>query len=85
MLGGPMEIILSNGNSQRCALVQNSDETVVNIIIADPAVDPAPAGCTIIGLPEDSSVYIGWIYDPATGQFTNPNPPPPVVDPVSAP
>jgi hypothetical protein len=37
-------------------------------------IDPAPEGCTIIGIPDDSPVQIGWIYDPATGQFTDPNP-----------
>ena len=54
------------------AVVQNSDETVINIIMADPAVDPAPDGCTLIALPEGSPVTFGWIYDPATGQFTAP-------------
>ena len=44
--------------------------------MADPATDPAPEGCTIVGLPDDSPVSFGWIYDPATGQFTDPNPPP---------
>jgi hypothetical protein len=54
------------------AVVQNSDETVINIIMADPAVDPAPEGCTFVALPEGSLVTFGWIYDPATGQFTAP-------------
>jgi len=77
IFGGPMIPAPVNGNPQRCALVQNSDETVINIIIADPAVDPAPEGCTIIGIPDDSPVSFGWIYDPATGTFTDPNPPAP--------
>ena len=64
-------------NPQNCALVQNSNNTVINIIVADPAVDPAPEGCTIVGLPADSPVTFGWLYDPATGQFTDPNPPTP--------
>lgn len=67
----------------RCALVQNSDETVINIIMADPAVDPAPEGCTLVGLPDDSSVSFGWIYNPSTGQFTDPNPPAPVEEVVA--
>ena len=54
------------------AVVQNSDETVINIIMADPAIDPAPDGCTLVALPEGSPVTFGWIYDPATGQFTAP-------------
>jgi hypothetical protein len=43
--------------------------------MADPSVDPAPEGTILVGLPDDSPVNIGWIYDPATGQFTDPNPP----------
>jgi hypothetical protein len=59
----------------RCAVVQNSDSTVVNLIMADPSVDPAYEGTILVGLPDDSPVNIGWIYDPATGQFTDFNPP----------
>ena len=75
MMGGPMQMVQPNGNPQNCALVQNSNETVINVIVADPTVDPAPEGCTIVGLPEGSTVTFGWIYNPATGQFTDPNPP----------
>ena len=75
MMGGPMMPAPVNGTPQSCALVQNSDNTVINIIVADPAVDHAPEGCTIVGLPDNSPVSFGWIYDPATGQFTDPNPP----------
>lgn len=59
----------------RCAVIQNSDNTVINLIMADPSVDPAPENTILVGLPDDSPVDIGWIYDPATGQFTDPNPP----------
>jgi len=59
----------------RCAVVQNFDNSVVNLIMADPSVDPAPEGTILVGLPDDSPVNMGWIYDPATGQFTDPNPP----------
>jgi len=59
----------------RCAVVQNSDNIVVNLIMADPSVDPASEGTTLVGLPDDSPVSFDWIYDPATGQFTDPNPP----------
>lgn len=61
----------------RCALVNASTNIVESVIMADPAVDPAPEGYILIGLPDDSPVTMGWIYDPATGTFTNPNPPPP--------
>lgn len=61
----------------RCALVNDTTNIVDNMIMANPAVDPAPAGYLLIGLPDDSPVCIGWLYDPATGTFTDPNPPPP--------
>lgn len=63
-----------------CALVDEQTDLVVNIIVADPAVDPAPAGMLMIALPPDSGVSIGWIYDPNTGQFIDPNPPVPTID-----
>ena len=75
MLGGPMILAPVNGSPQTCALVQVGDNIVINMIIADPSVDPVPDGCLLIGLPPDSPVTFGWIYDPATGQFTDPNPP----------
>lgn len=58
-------------DSQRCALVNSTTNYVENIIMADPALDPAPQGYIIVGLPDDSPVAIGWQYDPATGQFSN--------------
>lgn len=72
---GPMQMSPVNGTPQNCALVDSATNIVVNIIVADPAEDPAPTGMIIVGLPEGSPVTFGWIYDPATGQFTDPNPP----------
>lgn len=57
----------------RCALIENTTSNVVNVIIADPSVDPAPEGHTIIGIPDDSPVSIGWVYDGT--DFVDPNPP----------
>jgi hypothetical protein len=54
------------------AVVQLSDNIVVNIIVADPSVDPAPEGCLLIVLPSDSPVTFGWIYDPSNGTFSAP-------------
>lgn len=54
----------------RCALVESSSGLVTNLIVADPAVDPAPSGFLLIGLPDDSPVEIGWIWDGET--FFNP-------------
>lgn len=56
----------------RCALVNQSTNIVENVIVADPSVDPSPNGYVIIGIPDDSLVCIGWLYDPATGQFSQP-------------
>jgi hypothetical protein len=73
-----MQMVQPNGTPQGCALVQSSNNTVVNLIVADPLVDPAPEGCILVGLPDDSPVSFGWIYNPADGSFTDPNPPAPV-------
>lgn len=56
----------------RCALVNEATNIVENIILADPSTDPAPNGYVLIGLPDDSPVYIGWVYNPSTGQFSEP-------------
>jgi hypothetical protein len=58
----------------RCAVVEISSGLVTNLIIADPAVDPAPDGSLLIGLPDDSPVSIGWIWDGEN--FIDPNPEP---------
>lgn len=84
MLGGPMEMVPSNGNPQNCAVVDIATNMVTNVIIADPIVDPHPEGTLLVGLPEGSMVSIGWKYN-ADGTFANPNPPPPVVEPAPAP
>lgn len=57
----------------RCALVNNSTNTVENIIIADPMHDPAPEGYTLAELPDDSPVSIGWIWN--GGAFVPPETP----------
>lgn len=54
----------------RCAMVNNSSGIVENVIVADPKVDPAPAGYTLVSLPDDSPVSIGWTYDGSS--FTEP-------------
>lgn len=54
----------------RCALVDLSNNLVVNLIIADPTTDPAPSGHVIIGISDDSPVSIGWSY--SNGEFTAP-------------
>lgn len=65
--------MVADGTPQYCALVNSTTNIVENIIIADPAVDPAPAGYLLVGMTDVYQAQIGWIYDPATGQFTDPN------------
>lgn len=64
----------------RSALIENLTNTVVNVIVADPAVDAAPEDHSLILLPDDSPVSIGWLYNGS--QFVDPNPP--VIEEVPA-
>lgn len=57
----------------RCALVENSTNLVVNLIMADPATDNAPDGFILIGLSDEDPVEIGWSWD---GEHFNPPIPP---------
>jgi hypothetical protein len=47
----------------RCALVDNLSSLVVNLIIADPAIDTPPEGFILIGLSDEDPVGIGWSWD----------------------
>lgn len=58
----------------KAALI-NSSNVVVNIIVWDDTC-VAPPGTTAIVLPNDYYVSIGFIYDPDTQTFTDPNPAP---------
>lgn len=58
----------------RSALINEVTLIVENIIVADPSVDPAPSGYLLVDV-SNEKVEIGWIYDPNTGTFSNPNPP----------
>lgn len=57
----------------RCVLVNSITNIVENIIIADPSIDPAPTGFVIIQIPDDSPVTFGWVYNPNSGTFADPN------------
>ena len=56
------------------ALVDAETLIVVNVIVADPAVDPAPPGYLLIGLQPGQDCQAGYIYDPATGALSPPEP-----------
>jgi hypothetical protein len=60
-----------------CAVVDQTSLIVINTIVADPAVDPAPDNCFLIVITPENPASIGWIYDPVTNTFSDPNPPPP--------
>jgi hypothetical protein len=64
----------------KCAVVQQSDNVCVNLIIAE-ASDPAPDGCFLVDI-DNMACDIGWIYDPIMNDFINPAPPPPPEEPV---
>lgn len=52
----------------RCAVIQKTNNEVVNIIIAEPT-DPVAEDCFLIGLVEDQFVDIGWFYNSETKTF----------------
>lgn len=53
----------------RCAVVQYSDNTVVNIIVAEPS-DTPPDGCFLVAIGDNEFVDIGWVYNASTGKFS---------------
>lgn len=53
------------------AVVQLSNLVVLNIIMADAGVDPAPIGCELIDITNGPACNIGWVYDPANGTFSS--------------
>jgi hypothetical protein len=54
----------------RCAVVRIEDKVVVNIIVADAAIDVAPLGCYLINT--EGECDIGWIHDPRMNDFSRP-------------
>jgi len=57
--------------------VINSSNIVENIIVWDGSAPYNPgAGMTLVEIQNNVFCAIGWIYDPSTQTFTNPNPEP---------
>jgi hypothetical protein len=54
------------------ALVDAETLIVVNVIVADPAVDPAPPGYLLIGLQPGQDCQAGYVYAPDTNTFSPP-------------
>jgi hypothetical protein len=63
-----------DGDPKRAAVVAAG--VVVNVIVADASVDPAPPGEMLVDV-TSRPCGIGWLYDPETETFTDPSPPPP--------
>ena len=55
----------------RSAVVDLATNVVVNIIVADAAIDAAPAECVLIDI-NAIACDIGWLYDPSTHTFADP-------------
>lgn len=56
----------------RCAVCNLSDNVVINVIMADPSVDPAPEGTFLVEIPDGEFCNMGWVWDGS--HFINPNP-----------
>lgn len=52
------------------AVVNTASLLVVNIIVADAGVDPAPDGCELTDITNGPACAIGWLY--VDGVFVNP-------------
>ena len=57
------------------AVVDQNTQIVVNIVVADPTIDPPPVGCILVGLAVDEPCDIGWVYNSGSNTFSDPNPP----------
>ena len=56
----------------KAAVVDLQTMIVLNIIMADANVDPAPDGCELVDITNGPDCNIGWVYDPTTGTFAPP-------------
>lgn len=61
----------------RCAVI-DSNNIVQNTVVWDGSspYNPGP-GLSLVEIKDGVDYGPGWIYDPATGTFTDPNPPQP--------
>ena len=58
----------------KAAVVELSTNIVLNVIVANANVDLAPDGCVLIDITNGPDCSTGWIYDPVTQTFGNPQP-----------
>lgn len=62
------------------AVVDIETNIVINRIVATASIALPPDGCYLVDI-TNVICDIGWIYDPASNTFTDPNPPPPPPEP----
>lgn len=55
------------------AVVDQATNIVVNKIVAEAGVDPAPDGTYLVNIPDGVMCDIGWLWDGTS--FINPEPP----------
>lgn len=58
----------------RAAMIDLNTNIVVGVIMADATIDLAPIGTFLINVPDDLRVVDGWVYNPITQEFVDPNP-----------
>lgn len=57
----------------KCAVVQKSDNKIINIIIAEPT-DFVADGLYLVDVTNEQFVDIGWLYDLQTKKVYSPHP-----------
>lgn len=58
----------------RCAVVSSDTKIIQSIIVAEPTDIPYE-GTYLVLVAEDVFCDIGWLHDPITNTFIDPNPP----------
>ena len=57
----------------KCAVVQKSDNKIINLINAEPT-DFVADGLYLVDVTNEQFVDIGWLYDPKTHKVYSPHP-----------
>lgn len=57
----------------KCAVVQKSDNKIINLIIAEPT-DFVADELYLVDVTNEQFVDIGWLYDPQTQKVYSPHP-----------
>ena len=57
---------------QTCALIDQNTGNVTNMVVADPDVDPAPAGEWLVAVPDGMMVDQRWVWSQGGGFVPGP-------------